>query len=99
MNILQFLLTVESGLPQNVLREAVIGAPDEEMGEKVIAVVQPIRWEDAGPSSEEELRNFSRAALGGVKCPKHLHFRDTLPREPTGKLMKRLLREDYRKLE
>jgi acyl-CoA synthetase (AMP-forming)/AMP-acid ligase II len=77
---------------------AVIGAPDEELGEKVIAVVQPTRWEDAGPSLAEELRNFSRAALGGVKCPKDFHFRDSLPREPTGKLLKRLLREDYRRL-
>jgi long-chain acyl-CoA synthetase len=75
---------------------AVIGAPDEEMGEQVIAIVQPLRWQDAGPSLAEELRNFSRTALGGVKCPKQFHFREVLPREPTGKLMKRLLRDEYR---
>jgi long-chain acyl-CoA synthetase len=75
---------------------AVIGAPDEEMGEQVIAIVQPVSWEDAGPSLAEELRNFSRTALGGVKCPKQFHFREALPREPTGKLMKRLLRDEYR---
>jgi long-chain acyl-CoA synthetase len=75
---------------------AVIGAPDEEMGEQVIAIVQPVSWEDAGPALAEELRNFSRTALGGVKCPKQFHFREVLPREPTGKLMKRLLRDEYR---
>jgi acyl-CoA synthetase (AMP-forming)/AMP-acid ligase II len=75
---------------------AVIGAPDEEMGEKVVAVVQPVNWQDAGTLLADELRTFIRAALGGVKCPKQFHFRESLPREPTGKLMKRLLRDEYR---
>jgi long-chain acyl-CoA synthetase len=75
---------------------AVIGAPDEEMGERVVAVVQPVNWTDAGTQLAEELRTFTRAALGGVKCPKQFHFRESLPREPTGKLMKRLLRDAYR---
>jgi long-chain acyl-CoA synthetase len=75
---------------------AVIGAPDGEMGEKVVAVVQPVNWMDAGTSLAEELRSFARAALGGVKCPKEFHFPESLPREPTGKLMKRLLRDEYR---
>ena len=75
---------------------AVIGAPDEEMGEKVVAIVQPVNWTDAGPLFAEELRAFTRSALGSVKCPRQFHFREVLPREPTGKLMKRLLREEYR---
>ena len=75
---------------------AVIGAPDEEMGERVVAVVQPVNWTDAGSPLAEELRTFTRAALGSVKCPKQFHFRESLPREPTGKLMKRLLRDEYR---
>jgi long-chain acyl-CoA synthetase len=75
---------------------AVIGAPDDEMGEKVVAIVQPVNWTDAGPLLAEELRSFTRAALGGVKCPKQFHFRELLPREPTGKLMKRLLTNEYR---
>ena len=74
---------------------AVIGAPDEEMGERVIALIQPITWADAGTELAEELREFTRSALGGVKCPKQFHFRQSLPREPTGKLMKRLLRDEY----
>jgi len=76
---------------------AVIGAPDEEMGEKVVAIVQPVDWTDAGTSLAEELRTFTRNALGGLKCPRQFHFREVLPREPTGKLMKRLLRDEYRK--
>ena len=78
---------------------AVIGAPDEEMGEKVVAIVQPVDWTDAGAPFAEELRAFTRAALGSIKCPRQFHFREVLPREPTGKLMKRLLRDDYRTLE
>ena len=75
---------------------AVIGAPDEEMGEKVVAVIQPVNWTDAGTLLADELRTFARNALGGVKCPRQFHFREFLPREPTGKLMKRLLRDEYR---
>jgi long-chain acyl-CoA synthetase len=76
---------------------AVIGAPDEEMGEKVVAVIQPVHWTDAGDPLADELRSFTRSALGSVKCPRQFHFRESLPRETTGKLMKRLLRDEYRK--
>ncbi len=74
---------------------AVIGAPDDEMGERVVAVVQPTTWGDAGPALAEELTRMARAHLGGVKTPRQVDFRQTLPREPTGKLLKRLIREDY----
>jgi acyl-CoA synthetase (AMP-forming)/AMP-acid ligase II len=73
----------------------VIGAPDEEMGEKVVAIVQPLHWGDANSAFAEELRTFARNALGGVKCPRQIHFRQSLPREPTGKLMKALLRQEF----
>ena len=76
---------------------AVIGAPDDEMGEKVVAVVQPLDWSDAGSAFAEELRTFTRDSLGSVKCPRQFDFRKTLPREPTGKLMKRLLWQEYGK--
>jgi acyl-CoA synthetase (AMP-forming)/AMP-acid ligase II len=75
---------------------AVIGAPDDEMGEKVLAIVQPVDWREAGTQLAEELRTFARSALGSVKCPRQFDFRQVLPREPTGKLMKRLLRDEYR---
>ena len=74
---------------------AVIGVPDEEMGEKVLAIIQPVDWFDAGEPLAEELRRFARAGLGGVMTPRQFEFRRTLPREATGKLMKRLLREEY----
>ncbi|MEA3175898.1 MAG: long-chain acyl-CoA synthetase [Gammaproteobacteria bacterium] len=76
---------------------AVFGVPDEEMGESVLAVIQPASWKDAGEGFAEELRKFVRDALGSVKCPRQFDFREVLPREPTGKLMKRLLQEEYRK--
>jgi long-chain acyl-CoA synthetase len=66
------------------------------MGEKVVAIVQPIHWGDASSAFAEELRTFARNALGGVKCPRQFHFRQSLPREPTGKLMKALLRQEFR---
>jgi long-chain acyl-CoA synthetase len=74
---------------------AVIGIPDEEMGERVIAVVQPAP--DAMPSDDlaAELTAYARRHLGGVKTPRRIDFVEELPREPTGKLMKRKLRDAY----
>ncbi|CAM3838451.1 Long-chain-fatty-acid-CoA ligase FadD13 [Pseudomonas reidholzensis] len=74
---------------------AVIGAPDEEMGERVVAIVQPRRGVVGDTAFGERLRGFVRAQLGGVKCPQQFDFRAELPREPTGKLMKRLLKAEY----
>lgn len=75
---------------------AVIGAPDEEMGERVVAIVKPRDMADAGAELQERLRCFVREALGGIKCPQQFDFRLELPREPTGKLMKRLLIAEYK---
>ena len=74
---------------------AVIGVPCEEMGEMVIGVVQPAPGVVADAALAEELRGFARAALGGVKTPRRIDFVDELPREPTGKLFKRALRDSY----
>ncbi len=74
---------------------AVIGAPDEEMGERVVAVVEPLNWADAGEPLAAELRAFARRHLGGVKCPKQVDFLRALPRQPTGKLYKRAVRDAY----
>ncbi|MEO0032428.1 MAG: hypothetical protein RIS94_2186 [Pseudomonadota bacterium] len=66
---------------------AVIGAPDDEMGQVVVAVVQAT--DDADRTRlAEDLRAFARQGLGSLKCPKRFEFRDALPREPTGKLLK-----------
>jgi acyl-CoA synthetase (AMP-forming)/AMP-acid ligase II len=75
---------------------AVIGVPDEEMGERVLAVVQPIVGIDASQALSDELSGYVRRALGGVKTPRSFDFREELPREATGKLMKRKLIDEYR---
>jgi len=74
---------------------AVIGAPCPEMGERVVAVVQPVDMAEAGPALAEELTRWCRAELSGVKTPRQIDFEAELPRAPTGKLYKRLLRDRY----
>lgn len=74
---------------------AVFGVPNEEFGEEVKAVVQPISMDLAGPELAEELIAFCRANLAHLKCPRSVDFEAELPRHPTGKLYKRLLRDRY----
>ncbi|MFM9829809.1 MAG: acyl-CoA synthetase [Sphingomonas sp.] len=74
---------------------AVIGAPCPEMGERVVAVVQPVDMADAGPAFADELTRWCREELSGVKTPRQIDFTPELPRHPTGKLYKRLLRDRY----
>jgi long-chain acyl-CoA synthetase len=74
---------------------AVIGVPNEEFGEEVKAIVQPMDMADAGPTLERELIDFCRQHLAGLKCPRSVDFEEELPRAPTGKLYKRLLRDRY----
>jgi len=78
-----------------VLDAAVFGIPDPEMGERVHAVVQPVDISAAGPELERELLAFCREHLAHYKCPKAIDFEAELPRQPTGKLYKRLLRDRY----
>ena len=74
---------------------AVFGVPDEEWGESVKAVVQPKDPSRGGDEFEQELLNWCRERLAGYKCPRSIDFRESLPRYPTGKLYKRLLRDEY----
>jgi long-chain acyl-CoA synthetase len=74
---------------------AVFGVPNEEFGEEVKAVVQPKDMRDAGPELAEELMAYCREHLSHVKCPRSIDFQEELPRHPTGKLYKRLLRDKY----
>ncbi len=74
---------------------AVFGVPNEEMGEEVKAVVQPHDMSRAGKELEAELILFCRKHLSPIKCPKSVDFEAELPRTPTGKLVKRHLRDKY----
>jgi long-chain acyl-CoA synthetase len=74
---------------------AVVGAPDEEMGEKVVAVIQPGDWEADHEALRAELMAYSRKNLSHVKSPRLIDFMKELPRHPTGKLYKRLIRDAY----
>ncbi len=74
---------------------AVVGGPHEEMGEEVIAVVQPADMADATDAFRDELIAYARQKLSGVKIPRRIDFVDALPRHDTGKLYKRLLRDRY----
>jgi long-chain acyl-CoA synthetase len=73
----------------------VVGAPHEEMGEQVVAVIQPADWAEAGDALRDELMAFARAGLSHVKAPRKLDFMEELPRHATGKLYKRLIRDAY----
>ena len=74
---------------------AVFGVPDPEWGEQVKAVVQPAPGTAPGPELAAELIEFCRARLAGYKCPRTVDFAAALPREPTGKLARRALRDPY----
>ncbi|GFZ96878.1 acyl-CoA synthetase [Blastomonas marina] len=81
---------------EKVADAAVIGEPHDDLGEQVIAVVQPVDMALAGNELADELCDFLGEALSRVKMPRRIDFREELPREPTGKLYKRLLRDEYR---
>jgi long-chain acyl-CoA synthetase len=74
---------------------AVFGVPNEEFGEEVKAVVQPVDMADAGTELSRELIAYCRSQLADLKCPKSIDFEAELPRHPTGKLYKRLLKDRY----
>ena len=78
-----------------VVDVAVIGVPNEDFGEEVKAVVQLIDMDDASPELAQELIDFCRETISHVKCPRSVDFEAELPRHPTGKLYKRLLRDRY----
>ncbi len=74
---------------------AVVGAPHEEMGEQVVAVVQPAEGVEPSDELAAELSAFARANLSHVKTPRRIDFMSELPRHATGKLYKRLIRDAY----
>lgn len=78
---------------------AVIGAPDDDLGERVVAVIEPANWADATDIFRDELIKFARVNLSHVKTPKQVDFIQHMPRLPTGKLPKRLIKDPYWKLD
>ncbi|HEX3841518.1 MAG TPA: long-chain-fatty-acid--CoA ligase [Acidimicrobiales bacterium] len=75
---------------------AVIGVPDDKWGETVKAIV--VRSPEAGIDDEavvEDILAFSRERLAHYKCPTSVDFIDVLPRNPSGKVLKRELRKPY----
>ena len=75
-----------------VMEVAIIGVPDDTWGESVKAVVA---LKPGASASEEELIEHCRAHLARFKCPKSVDVVEALPRNPTGKILKRELRKPY----
>jgi long-chain acyl-CoA synthetase len=74
---------------------AVVGVPNEEMGEEVKAVVQLAKDVEQNEALVEELMAYAREHVAHYKCPRSIDFEEELPRLPTGKLYKRILKDRY----
>ena len=85
---------VENALMQHpaIADGAVIGVPDDRWGESVKACV--VLKKDA-KATEKDVIDFMRARIAHFKCPKSVDFVEAIPRNPTGKILKRILREPY----
>ncbi len=76
----------------DVLEVAVVGRPDEERGQVVVAHVVLRAGVPRGPETVRELREFTKKEIVPYKCPREIEFHDALPRTPTGKLQRFRLR-------
>ncbi|HVM54040.1 MAG TPA: acyl-CoA synthetase, partial [Acidimicrobiales bacterium] len=82
-------------LHPSVADVAVFGVPDEDMGETVQAVVEPAAGVEPSPALAQELTEYLRQRIAHYKVPRRVDFIDEMPRLPTGKLYKRVLRDRY----
>jgi long-chain acyl-CoA synthetase len=76
----------------NVVDVAVFGVPDTRWGESIVAVVEPRR---GAPLEGAALQAWARARIADYKVPRRVELVPELPRDPNGKVLKRLLRERY----
>jgi long-chain acyl-CoA synthetase len=75
---------------------AVIGVPDDEWGEQIKAVVELVAGIEPSQALADGLIRYCRDRLAHYKCPRSVDFRENLPRTDTGKLSKRVIREEFR---
>lgn len=74
---------------------AVFGIPDALLGESVKAVIQPLPGVEASTALTSEIKAYLSAHISATKIPRHIEYAETLPRDPNGKLYKRLLRDPH----
>lgn len=77
---------------ESVLDVAVLGVPDDYWGESVKALVV---LKEGMTATQEEIINLCKERLASYKKPKSVEFREELPRSPTGKVLKRKIREEF----
>lgn len=89
-----FPAEIEKAITQHPAVEdaAVIGIPDEASGEAVLAFIKPLAGQQL---TTRELARFLASRLAGYKVPKRFEFVETIPRNPSGKVLRRQLRQDY----
>jgi fatty-acyl-CoA synthase len=81
---------------EKVADVAVFGIPNEEFGEEVKAVVEPMNWADATDETAFEILEWLRERISHIKMPRSLDFHPELPRTDAGKLYKRHLVDEYK---
>ena len=74
---------------------AVFGVPNEEFGEEVKAAVELHDGYGSSPELLADIQSYCRSKLAGYKVPRSIDVEEALPRHPTGKLYKRILRDPY----
>ena len=89
-----FSVQVEAAIQTHpAVRECVVvGIPDAKWGEAIKAIIE---LKDGAAVSESEIQSVVRARLGGVSTPKTIEFWEELPRSPNGKILKRLVRDQF----